>query len=123
MTALNALAAGFDGVQLHGAHGYLVDQFLRDGSNKRTDEYGGSIENRSRLCLELLDVLISVWGPERVSIKISPFINYVSMYDSDPMALYGYLIEKFNEKKLAWMEVNEGLTFGAPNEDTRYHPG
>lgn len=91
--AENAKRAGFDGVQLHGAHGYVIDQFLRNGCNKRTDEYGGSIENRSRFCLEVMDQLIEVFGANRVGIKISPIIDYNGMSDTDPFPLFEYLIE------------------------------
>jgi len=85
--AERAKKAGFDGVELHGANGYIIDQFLRDGVNKRTDNYGGSIENRMRLCSEVLDQLISVFGSNRVGIKISPVNDYNKMSDSNPMAL------------------------------------
>jgi N-ethylmaleimide reductase len=77
--------AGVDGVELHGANGYLVDQFLRDGSNKRTDNYGGSVENRSRFALEVIDELVKVFGKGRVGIKLSPVGRYNDMYDSDPV--------------------------------------
>lgn len=90
-SAQNAKDAGFDGVELHGAFGYLPNQFLVDGSNKRTDEYGGSIENRCRFVLEVMAELVSVWGPSRVGIKISPTIPYNGMIDSDPLALFSTL--------------------------------
>ncbi|CDW88259.1 fad fmn-binding family protein [Stylonychia lemnae] len=109
--AENAKRAGFDGVQLHGAHGYLVDQFLRNGCNQRDDEYGGSIENRARFCLEILDELIEVFGADRVGIKLSPVCDYNGLADSDPFALVEYLFGEFNKKGIAFVEVNEALTF------------
>lgn len=85
--AKNAKEAGFDGVELHAANGYLVDQYLKDGSNTRTDEYGGSIQNRMRFCLEALDALIGVFGADKVGIKISPTGRYNDMYDSNALEL------------------------------------
>ena len=82
--AENAKAAGFDGVELHGANGYLLDQFLRDGSNQRTDAYGGSLENRARFPLEVVDAVTAVWGPQRVGYKIAPYFSGYSMSDSQP---------------------------------------
>ncbi|EAR89565.1 FAD/FMN-binding family oxidoreductase (macronuclear) [Tetrahymena thermophila SB210] len=103
--ALNAKEAGFDGVQLHGANGYLVDQFLRDGTNKRTDEYGGSIANRTRFLLECLDALISVFGADKVGIKLSPTGRYNDMYDSNPKELMKYVLAELEKKKIAFVEV------------------
>eukprot|EP00347_Sterkiella_histriomuscorum_P001145 403373155 len=108
--AENAKRAGFDGIQLHGAHGYLVDQFLKDSSNQRTDEYGGSIENKSRFCLEVLDELIEVFGAGRVGIKLSPVCDYNDQSDSDVFGLHDYLFEQFNKKNIAFVEVNEALS-------------
>ena len=105
--AENAKKAGFDGIQLHGAHGYLVDQFLRDCVNNRSDEYGGSIENRARFCLEVLDELIAVFGAGRVGIKLSPACEYNDMSDSNIFATLDYLFEEFNKKNIAFVEVNE----------------
>jgi N-ethylmaleimide reductase len=89
--AERALRAGFDGVEIHGANGYLPDQFLQDGTNKRTDEYGGPIENRARFLLEITKAAISVWGADRVGVRLSPSSTYGSMSDSDPAATFGYV--------------------------------
>lgn len=83
--------AGFDGIEIHGGNGYLVDQFLRDGTNHRKDNYGGSVENRCRLALEIVDEAIKVFGADRVGIRITPSGRFNSMYDSDPIKLYSYL--------------------------------
>jgi|UniRef100_UPI003784B9BF N-ethylmaleimide reductase len=103
--AENAKAAGFDGVEVHGANGYLLDEFLRDGANKRTGPYGGSIENRARLMLEVLDAVISVWGADRVGLRISPLNSYNSMIDSDPVAVTTYIAEQVNARGLAYLHV------------------
>lgn len=97
--------AGFDGVQLHGAHGYLLDQFLRDSVNDRADVYGGSIENRARLLFEAIDAAISVWGAGRVGVRISPLVPFNDMSDSDPRALVQYVAEQANARKLGHLEV------------------
>src|SRR5690606_9504982 len=89
--ARNAISAGFDGVELHAANGYLIDQFLRDGVNRRTDAYGGSIENRARFLLEVVDVTAAAIGASRVGVRISPTNPYNSMSDSDPAALTRYV--------------------------------
>lgn len=95
--AENAKAAGFDGVEVHGANGYLLDEFLRDGSNQRSGPYGGSIENRARLMLEVIEAAISVWGADRVGLRISPLNSYNSMIDSDPVGLTTWLATKLND--------------------------
>ncbi|MFL9449934.1 MULTISPECIES: alkene reductase [Nostocales] len=105
--AENALAAGFDGVELHGAFGYLIDQFLQDGSNHRTDEYGGSVENRARFLLEVVEAVASVWGGNRVGIKLSPSNTYYSMVDSNPKATFGYTIDALNRFGLAYIHLME----------------
>lgn len=96
---------GADGVQLHCANGYLVDQFLRDGVNDRTDEYGGSIENRARFMFEVLDELIKVFGASRVGVKLSPCGRYNDMYDSDPQALLDYLLPELDKRRICFTEV------------------
>lgn len=103
--AQNAKTAGFDGVELHGAFGYLPHQFLVDSANQRTDAYGGSIENRARFVLEVMDQLVGVWGAGRVGIRLSPTLAYNGMVDSDPLATFGYLITKLNALPLAYLHL------------------
>lgn len=103
--AENAKAAGFDGVEVHGANGYLLDEFLRDGSNKRTGPYGGPIENRARLMLEVIEAAISVWGADRVGLRISTLNSYNSMIDSDPVGLTTWLATKLNDYSLAYLHM------------------
>ncbi len=103
--AVNAKAAGFDGVEVHGANGYLLDEFLRDGSNHRAGAYGGSIENRSRLLLEVLTAVSDVWGSDRVGLRISPLNSFNSMIDSDPIGLSTWLATKLNDYNLAYLHV------------------
>jgi N-ethylmaleimide reductase len=105
--AERAKAAGFDGVELHSGNGYLMDQFLQDGSNKRTDEYGGSIENRSRFLLEVLEALVSVWGRDRVAVRIAPSGSWNGMSDSNPQALFAYVAEQLNRFGLAYLHIIE----------------
>ena len=108
--AKNAEIAGFDGIELHGAFGYLIDQFLQDGSNQRTDEYGGSIENRARFLLEIVEAVTSVWGGNKVGIKLSPSNTFYGMKDSNPQATFSYVIDALNPFKLAYIHLME------PNE-------
>jgi N-ethylmaleimide reductase len=103
--AENAKAAGFDGVELHGANGYLLDQFTRDGANHRTDAYGGSIENRTRFPLEVTKAVIDVWGKERVGYRVSPTGPYNSMSDSDPLTTFTYLTERLNDLGIGYLHV------------------
>ena len=105
--AENALAAGFDGVEIHSANGYLLDQFLRDGSNQRNDGYGGSIENRARLLMEVIEAVTAVWGGGRVGVRISPLQPFNDMRDSNPEALFSYVTERMNEFYLAYLHVTE----------------
>jgi N-ethylmaleimide reductase len=105
--AERAMAAGFDGVELHGANGYLIDQFLQDGSNRRTDEYGGSIPNRARLLLEVMEVLGSVWGKGRIAVRIGPGGTYNGMSDSNVNTLFDYVTEQLNRFELAYLHVIE----------------
>src|SRR6185369_8149812 len=108
--AENAKLAGFDGVEIHGANGYLLDQFLRDGANRRTDAYGGSVDNRARLPLEVTEAVIGVWGPERVGYRIAPYFSGYSMSGSDPLATYSFLARKLSELKLGYLHIFEGLS-------------
>ncbi len=108
--AENAKAAGFDGVEIHGANGYLLDQFLQDGSNKRTDRYGGSIENRARLMLEVTDAVVSVWGAGRVGMHLAPRGDAHDMGDSDLPATFGYVARELGKRKIAFLCARESLT-------------
>jgi len=105
--AKQAKAAGFDGVEVHGANGYLLDQFLHDGSNKRNDQYGGSVENRSRLLLEVLKAVIGVWGPDRVGVRLSPYGTFNDMSDRDTLGLFTYLVEQLNSLDLSYLHLIE----------------
>jgi N-ethylmaleimide reductase len=107
--AENAKAAGFDGVELHGANGYLLDQFLRDGSNRRTDAYGGSVENRARLGLEVADAAIGVWGPQRVGYKLSPYFSGYSMSDSNPIETFSFITAQLSKRGLLYLHVSEAV--------------
>ena len=108
----NALEAGFDGVEIHGANGYLLDQFAKDGTNKRTDAYGGSIENRARLMLEVAKVVAAEAGPERTGIRISPVTPANDVSDSNPQPLFDYIVDHLNAMKLVYIHVIEGATGG-----------
>ncbi|MCX2901328.1 alkene reductase [Pseudomonas mandelii] len=107
-----AKRAGFDGVEVHSANSYLLDQFLRDSTNQRTDQYGGSIENRTRLTLEVTEAVVAIWGSDRVGIRLSPVTPDAGNTppDSDVMATYGYLIEQLNRFNLAYLHFVEGAT-------------
>jgi 2,4-dienoyl-CoA reductase-like NADH-dependent reductase (Old Yellow Enzyme family) len=107
--AENAKLAGFDGVEVHGANGYLLDQFLQDRTNRRTDDYGGAIENRARLMLETVDAAISVWGPGRVGLHLAPRGDAHSMGDSDPARTFGYVAREAGRRKLAFLFARERL--------------
>lgn len=107
--AANAKAAGFDGVELHGANGYLLDQFLQDGPNQRKDQYGGSIENRARLMLEVTDACIEVWGAGRVGMHLAPRCDSHSMGDSNPEATFTYVAKELGKRGLAFVFARESL--------------
>ncbi len=127
-----AKAAGFDGVEIHNANGYLLDQFLRDGTNHRTDLYGGSIQNRSRLTLEVTEAVVSVWGADRVGIRFSPGGVFNDMHDSNPVATFGHVLKELQAHKLAYAHITQvtaqdvahGAAAGAgPRELRAYYPG
>ena len=107
--AENARAAGFDGVQVHGANGYLLDQFLQDSTNQRTDAYGGPIENRARLMLEVVDACIEVWGASRVGMHLAPRGDAHTMGDSDAAATFGYVARELGKRKIAFIAAREAL--------------
>ena len=115
--AKNAIEAGFDGVEVHSANGYLIDQFLRDGSNQRTDAYGGSVENRARFLFEVLTAVSAAIGADRVGLRLSPLNSFNSMKDSDPVGLTAYLAEKLNEFKLAYLHLMRADFFGVQTGD------
>ena len=105
--AMNAQMAGFDGVEIHGANGYLLDQFLQNGSNRREDDYGGSIQNRARLLLEVTDAVISVWGPEYVGVHLAPRMDSHSMGDSDRLGTFTYVARELGEREIAFICARE----------------
>lgn len=110
--AANAIRAGFDGVEIHGANGYLIDQFLRDGANQRSDRYGGSAENRTRFALEVVDAVVAEIGAGRVGIRLSPVTPFNDLADSAPQIVFGHLIEELNKRGIAYIHLIEGATGG-----------
>ena len=120
--AERAMDAGFEGVELHAANGYLVDQFLQNGSNQRTDEYGGSIENRARFLSEIVFTLISVWGADRVGVRIGPNGTWNGISDSDPKALFSYVAEHLNQFGLAYLHLIEPRIAGSDLIDAGQGP-
>ncbi len=117
--AANAIAAGFDGVEIHGANGYLLDQFAKDGANKRTDAYGGSIENRAKLMLEVAKAVAGEIGPDRVGIRLSPVTPANDISDSNPQPLFDYITDQLNALKLVYIHVIEGAT-GGPRDNAPF---
>jgi N-ethylmaleimide reductase len=113
--AKNARAAGFDGVEIHGANGYLLDQFLRDGTNQRTDAYGGPVENRARLLLEVTQAAIELWSPDRVGVRLSPGGAFNDMRDSDPEKTFGYVFSALDALEISYIHLREETT-----EDIRH---
>ncbi len=105
--AENAKLAGFDGVEVHGANGYLIDQFLQTSSNQRTDNYGGSIENRCRFLLEVVDAVSQVWGYNRTGVRLSPYGTFNDMKDEDPISLFTYALKELDKKKIAFIDLIE----------------
>ena len=118
--AANAQSAGFDGVEIHAANGYLIDQFLRDKTNQRTDSYGGSIPNRARLLIEIAEALTSVWGPERVGVRLSPLNPFNDIADNAPVETFGYAIDQLNRLRLAFLDLVEDAVAGQTTLDARY---
>lgn len=106
--AKNALEAGFDGVEIHAANGYLIDQFLQDGTNKRTDLYGGTIENRARFLLEVTQAVTDVWGADRVGVRLSPNGTFNDMSDSDPLATFSYALQQLNKLNVVYVHLRTG---------------
>jgi len=123
--AENAKRAGFDGVEVHGANGYLLDQFLRDGANHREGPYGGSLENRARLLLEVIEAVSQVWGADRVGVRLSPLNSFNSMKDSDPIGLMTWLSQKLSDYGLAYLHLMRADFLGEQQMDvvtpTREH--
>jgi len=103
----NAKAAGFDGVEIHGANGFLVDQFLRDSANQRTDQYGGSIENRARFVLEIVDQAVKIFGAGGVGVRVSPHATADGLDDSDPAVLYGYVAQALDQRAIGYLHLIE----------------
>ncbi|HEU0151220.1 MAG TPA: alkene reductase [Bradyrhizobium sp.] len=103
--AKNALAAGFDGVEIHAANGYLLDQFIESGTNRRTDSYGGSIENRSRLLFEVAEALTPIWGPDRIGVRLSPMGKLNNIHDDNPEATFGYVAERLSDYGFAYLHI------------------
>ncbi|WP_437674102.1 alkene reductase [Sorangium sp. So ce131] len=120
--ARRAKAAGFDGVEIHGANGYLIDQFLRDGANRRTDAYGGSVQNRSRFLLEVVEAVTGVFGADRVGLRVSPTSPYNDMSDSNPVELFGHVAAEVSARKLVYLHVVEPLAAGAQGAAARVTP-
>jgi N-ethylmaleimide reductase len=114
-----AVAAGFDGVEIHAANGYLLDQFLHDGSNKRTDEYGGSIENRARFMMKAIEAAASVIGIDRVGVRISPSGEFGGMKDSNPEALFSYIAEELDKLNLGYLHLIEPRVFGNETNESK----
>ncbi|CAH1423518.1 unnamed protein product [Lactuca virosa] len=107
LAARNAIEAGFDGVEIHGAHGYLIEQFMKDQVNDRTDQYGGSLQNRCRFALEIVEAVVNEIGPDRVGIRLSPFAEYMEAADSNPEALGLYMAESLNQYKIVYCHMVE----------------
>ena len=117
--AVRALEAGFDGVELHAANGYLFDQFLQDGSNQRTDIYGGSFENRARFLLETVRAVISVWGHDRVAVRIGPSGTFGGVSDSDPQGLFTYVAAELDKLNIAYLHIIEPRVVGSTDDETK----
>jgi N-ethylmaleimide reductase len=117
IAAKNAKAAGFDGVEVHGANGYLLDQFMRDSANKRQDSYGGSLENRCRLLLEVTQAVIEVWGADKVGVRLSPLNSYNSMIDSNPQMLTTHVVSQLDKLGVAYLHMMRADFYGVQKAD------
>lgn len=115
--AKNAKAAGFDGVEVHGANGYLLDQFMRESANQRTDMYGGSLENRCRLLLEVTQAVVDVWGADKTGVRLSPLNSFNSMKDSNPQKLTSYVVSELAKLKIAYLHMMRADFFGVQTGD------
>lgn len=115
--AENAKLAGFDGVEIHSANGYLLDQFLQDGTNKRNDRYGGSIENRSRILEEVVDAVMGIWGKSRVGVRLAPYGTFNDMSDSEPIKLFTHVLNQLDQRGIAYVHVIEPRSAGAGKKD------
>lgn len=122
LAARNAAAAGFDGVELHAAYGFLLDQFLQNGSNRRTDRYGGPLDNRIRLLMEVVEAVSAVRGADRVAVRISPSSTFNDIHDSDPHALFGHVASALNDVGLAYLHVIEPRVSGFTLVDAQAGP-
>src|ERR1700754_3442286 len=120
LAAKNALAAGFDGVEIHGANGYLIEQFLQSHTNLRTDQYGGSIENRTRFLMEVTKAVIDVWGADRVGVRLSPYGIANGSGEADPMPLYTHVVEALNPLGLAYLHFIEPRSSGAGRAEVNH---
>jgi N-ethylmaleimide reductase len=122
LSAVRAKAAGFDGIELHNANGYLADTFLQDGTNKRADRYGGSVENRARFSLQLVEALLSAFGAGRVGVRISPSGQWGAISDSNPDVTFGYFVEQLNRRSLAYLHIIEPRVKGVETIDETRPP-
>ena len=120
--AQNAKEAGFDAIEIHGANGYLLDQFMKSGTNHRTDAYGGSVENRTRLTLEVAEAILKVWDKGRVGIRLSPVSPANDATDADPQATFGHVVERLSDLGLGFIHVVEGAT-GGPRDNAAFDYG
>jgi N-ethylmaleimide reductase len=118
--AVNAKAAGFDGVEIHGANGYLLEQFLQSHTNLRTDQYGGSIENRARLLLEIAQAVIAVWGANRVGVRLSPYGVANGSREAEPMPLYTHVVKALDPLGLAYLHFIEPRSSGAGRAEVNW---
>lgn len=116
-----AKVAGFDGIEIHAANGYLIDQFLRDGSNARHDDYGGSLTNRMRFLNEILEAVSSIWNSTRVGVRLSPENSFNSMFDSSPLQSFSYFVDQLNSKNLAYLHILQGDMGASPVNPLDYH--